>query len=430
MTRFNSAIDAVVKLIETLGSLSTGTSPLLRPAKEAKLSADFTQDPALQTRIDTAGKYLRLRTGLEGLRLAVVDLTNSAKPPVYTGFHDQEEVTVFSVAKLLMMYAAFQLRHDVSELAARSRATTQDDLIKEAKDQWATAPAQRVKNILASDQSFPKAGPPDLKRIFTMVHGGDGWKVDFTRSNKTLAELEGLDVQMEPLDVPKSLALIDQLGFLDRMKLAIGWSTDVAAATCVRDVGYPYMAALALQSGLYDYDEQADKGPGGLWLGGDYTEGAVAGPWRHSPVGNFRPAGTARALATFMTLLARDRLVDPKASADMRDLMEFLKTVAELHKQLPAGQTTTNFTRSFLAEGLRDHVTLKAVYRKIGIVNHIEHEAALIEVDEALPRRYVLVALGAVHSAEDHKKRKALLAEVAAEIDSCLENWHATRPGP
>src|ERR671933_1352753 len=151
MTRFDSSIDAVVKLIETLGSLSTGTSPLLRPAKEAKLSADFTQDPALQTRIDTAGKYLRLRTGLEGLRLAVVDLTGGAK--VYAGFHDQEETTVFSVAKLLVMYAAFQLRHDLGELAARSQATTQDDLVKEAKDQWAKAPDQRVKNSLASNQS-------------------------------------------------------------------------------------------------------------------------------------------------------------------------------------------------------------------------------------------------------------------------------------
>jgi hypothetical protein len=427
LLRFESAIGAVVKLINTLGSLSTGTSPLLRPAKEAKLSPGFVEDKALQDRIDAAGKYFRLRTGLEGLRLAVVDLTNSAKPPVYAGFYDQVETTVFSVAKLLMMYAAFQLWRDLGALAARSQATTQEDLIKEAKDQWAKAPEPRVKKILASDPSFPKAGPPDLKRIFTIVRGGDGWKVEFIRSNKTLEDLNGLDGQLPdpvevPTSVPTSLALLNQVGFLDRMKLAIGWSNNIAAATCVRDVGYPYMAALTLQSGLYDYDEQAGKGPGGLWLGGDYARGAVAGPWRRSPVGDFPPAGTAKALATFMTLLARDRLVDAKASADMRDLMEYLKTKAELRKQLPAGQSAS-FNGSFLTEGLRDHVNLKAVYRKIGVVN-VEHEAALIEVDEALPRRYVLVALGAVYRQEG----KTLLAEVAAEIDRCLENWHATRP--
>jgi hypothetical protein len=383
------------------------------------------EDKALRSRIDSAGTYLRQRTRLKSLRFAVVDLTDGAKPPVYVGFHDQEEISVLSVAKLLVMYAAFQLRHDFGELAARSRATTQDDLIKEAKDQLAKAPEQRVKSILAPDPLFPRAGPPDLKRIFTMVQDGDGWKVDFTRSNKTLAELEDLDIKLDDLDVPKSLALVDQLGFLDRMKLTIGWSTDVAAATCVKDVGYPYMAALALQSGLYEYDEQAGKRHGGLWLGGDYTEGVVAGRWRHSPAGDFRPAGTARALAVFMTLLARDRLVDAKASADMRGLMDYLGTGAELRKQLPAGHTVTNFTRSFFAEGLRDHVNLKAVHRKIGVVS-VEHEAALIEVDEALPRRYVLVALDVPYSKDDEPK--TLLSEVATEIDRCLEEWHATRP--
>jgi hypothetical protein len=123
MTRFDSAIDAVVKLIETLGSLSTGASPLLRPAKEAKLSAEFVPDKLLQDKIDAAGKYFRLRTGLEGLRLAVVYLPKTAKP-VYAGFDDQKEVWVFSVAKLLMMYAAFQLWRDLAELGVRSRATT------------------------------------------------------------------------------------------------------------------------------------------------------------------------------------------------------------------------------------------------------------------------------------------------------------------
>jgi hypothetical protein len=425
MTRFDSAIDAVVKLIETLGSLSTGTSPLLRPAKEAKLSAEFVPDKLLQGKIDAAGKYFHLRTGLEGLRLAVVYLPNSAKP-VYAGFDDQEETWVFSVAKLLMMYAAFQLRHDLGELGARSQAITQDDLIKDARDQWATAPEQRVKSILASDQSFPKAGPPDLKRIFTMVHGGEGWKVDFTRSNKTIKDLAGLHDQLEDSDVPTGLALLDQLGFLDRMKLAIGWSDNIAAATCVRDVGYPYMAALTLQSGLYDYDQQARKGPGGLWLGGDYTKGAVAGPWKVSPVGEFPSAGTAKALATFMTLLARDRLVDPKASAEMRDLMDHLKIRAELFKGVPEGQAVT-VPSSFFFQGLRHQVDLKAVYQKIGVVN-VEHEAALIEVggvDEPLPRRYVLVALGAVY----RKDGESLLSEVAAYIDRSLQAW-LTGPRP
>lgn len=422
MLQFDSAIGAVVKLINTLGSLSTGTSPLLRPAKEAKLSVDFAPDKRLQEMVNKAAtRFVRDRTGGKDMRFAVVDLTDGAK--VYAGFRDQEEVAVFSVAKLLVMYAAFQLRHDLGEVAARSQATTQDDLIKEARDQWAKAPEQRVKNILAPDPSFPKAGPPDLKRIFTMVHSGDGWKVDFAHSNKTIKELDDLDDQLENLNVPKALALLDQLGFLDRMKLAIGWSNNMAAATCVRDVGYPYMAALTVQSGLYDYDERAGKGPGGLWLGGDYKDGVVAGPWNPSPVGHFAPAGTAKALATFMALLGRDRLVDAKASHDMRDLMDHLKIRAELLKGVPEGQTA-NVPLSFFFNGLRHHVKLKEMCPKIGFIkmDH-ENEVALIDVDEESKRRYVLVALGAVYS-EDHDK--SLLVDVAKEIDSVLETWHLT----
>jgi hypothetical protein len=48
---------------------------------------------------------------------------------------------------------------------------------------------------------------------------------------------------------------------------------------------------------------------------------------------------------------------------------------------------------------------------------------ALIDVDEATQRRYVLVALGAVYS-KDHNK--SLLVEVAKEIDQHLDAWHTT----
>jgi hypothetical protein len=124
-----------------------------------------------------------------------------------------------------------------------------------------------------------------------------------------------------------------------------------------------------------------------------------------------------------MTLLGRDRLVDAKASQDMRDLMDYLKTRVELRKQLPAGQTIKTSIGRSLRKGSATTSRSRPWHRKIG-VNNVEHEAALIDVDEALPRRYVLVALDAVYSKDD----KTLLAEVAAEIDRCLENWHATRP--
>ena len=436
MAGFGPVIAAVSKLIETLTPTLLGTSPLLRPAKEARLSANFIEgikkpeekrtatEEGYLTKLQTgiiAGAvqgYLANRTGLEELKLAVVELTDNPNKPFYVGFHDQDEVHVWSIAKLLIMYAAYQLRHDLTEVAAQSQSTTQDDLFKELKDRWAGAPESVVKKILLKDPDpkFAKAAPPALKNIFDIKHGAGGWMIDFKRSSKTPVDLERIDDKTQEL-TSESLAIMDGLDFLDRMRLMVGWSSDLAAATCVRDVGYPYMTALTSQSGL------CDPATGGLWLGGDYEKGAVAGPWTPSPVRKIVPAGTARALATFMALLVQGRLVDATASTDMRDLMEFPKTAAVLHEAFP-GKVV--FSRSFFHEGLREGTNMKALFRKIGMIKGAtQNEAAIIEVDEALPRRYVLVALNAKLAAGE--EQKTLLGDVAQRIDVALERWRATR---
>jgi hypothetical protein len=433
---FGPVIAAVSKLIEALTPKLMGASPLLRPAQEARLSANFIEGSKkpeekrtateegyltkLQTRIIAGAVqgYLVSRTGLEGLKLAVVELTDNPNKPFYVGFHDQDAVPVWSVAKLLVVYAAYQLRHDLTEVAAQSQSTTQDELFKELKDQWAGAPEPVVRQILLKDPDpkFAKAGPPDLKSIFDIKRDAGGWTIDFKRSNRKPTDLELIDDKTQHF-TDESLAIMESLEFFDRMRLMVGWSSDLAAATCVRDVGYPYMTALTRQSGLYN------PGTGGLWLGGDYEKGAVAGPWRPSPVGSIVPAGTARALAPFMTLLVQGRLVDATASTDIRDLMEFPKTAATLHEAFPGKLI---FSRSFFHEGLREATNMKALFRKIGmLIGATQNEAAIIDVDEELPRRYVLVALNAKLAAGE--EQKTLFGDVAQRIDVALERWHATR---
>jgi hypothetical protein len=441
VAEFGAAIAAVSKLIDTLGPEATGTSPLLRPAKRARLSPNFieVQKKPEEKRTDTEEKYinklqekiisgavegyLKHRTGLEKFKLAVVELTDNPNKPFYVGFHDQEEVPVWSVAKLLVMYAAYQLRHDLREVAAQSHTTTQADLITEAKAQWVRAPEPIVKKIVLTDPDprFAKAGPPNMQKIFDMVRNGGSWKIDFKRSGETPVDLEKVD-RKTTKSTPESLAIIDSLEFLERMWLMIGWSNDLAAATCVRDVGYPYMTALTSQSGLYN------PITGGLWLGGDYQDGAVAGPWKPSPVGGIVPAGTAKALATFMTVLAQDRLVDATASADMRDLMEFPKTITNLRKDFGDEDV---FSPSYFVSGLPKppngqprYANIKALHRKIGLIlGATQHEVALVELNEALPRRYVLVALQAKHT----QGEQSLLRVVAETIDYRLQSWFSTR---
>jgi hypothetical protein len=91
---------------------------------------------------------------------------------------------------------------------------------------------------------------------------------------------------------------------------------------------------------------------------------------------------------------------------------------------MPEGQTVT-VPLSFLFNWLHDHVDkLKAKHQKIGVVptDHA-HEVALIDVDEASPRRYVLVALGAVYS-KGHNKSPARRGR---ERDRpAPEAWHLT----
>ena len=68
-------------------------------------------------------------------------------------------------------------------------------------------------------------------------------------------------------------------GFLQRQKLMIGFSNNSAATSCIADIGFPYIASVLMQTGLWD----AARG-GGLWLGEGY-----GGPaWRASLLGGGR----------------------------------------------------------------------------------------------------------------------------------------------
>jgi Beta-lactamase enzyme family len=137
-------------------------------------------------------------------------------------------------------------------------------------------------------------------------------------------------------------AKIDEIGefgapqgmFHEWMRSMLRWSNNAAASKCILALGYFYLNGALARAGLFDVATSK-----GLWLSADYKshdwvktdaqqKANAAGPlltpgWataqrrRRSNI-----TATAAQVARFMTLLALNKLVDPRASDEMRALMK------------------------------------------------------------------------------------------------------------
>jgi Beta-lactamase enzyme family len=170
------------------------------------------------------------------------------------------------------------------------------------------------------------------------------------------------------------------------------WSNNTAASRCILGLGYPFIAGTLRGAELIDADLAS-----GLWLSGDYLGHDWvpngAGPQANAAGRALTPrwataqkrqrsnfTATAAQVATLMTLLAKDLLVDQAASQEMRDLMTGAEGIG-------------SYVRGALARDGRD---TDLVVSKIGYGDDTRsHDCAIVErrVDgKAL--RYVVVGLG------------------------------------
>ena len=161
-------------------------------------------------------------------------------------------------------------------------------------------------------------------------------------------------------------------------------SSNTAASAAIQRVGFPYIASVLWQSGLYDPAEG-----GGLWVGKAY--GGQNDYWHRDPVANLSHGASARSLARLLTLLAQDRLVDAKSSREMREILGN----PGLHHKFVRGLDEKPST----------------IYRKSGSWSHWHGDAALVERDD---KRYVAVAL-----CESDAGNK-LLEELIGRLDDCV----------
>ncbi|MCI0591323.1 MAG: class A beta-lactamase-related serine hydrolase [Gammaproteobacteria bacterium] len=202
------------------------------------------------------------------LRVALVDLTgHKLTRPDFAGWGSTVSMYGASVPKILALYAAFQLRRDLRNVAATQNISTGKALKSAAISNW------KISGL--------KSGVPNLIWLFD-IHKWSG---------------------MSALD------------FSSNARNAFGNITkNCPAGELIARIGFPYIASLTWQSGLRHPTR------GGLWLPAAYCS---KGSWRGNPI---RVSGsnsvTALSVDTYFTLLAQGRLVDDVSSNQIKAFLK------------------------------------------------------------------------------------------------------------
>jgi hypothetical protein len=419
---------------------------------------DRKKDPAdpdgLQEIVDA---MLQRIPKLAALRFALVDLTTEVNLPALAGNKMTLQGGLGSMAKIAIMFTAYQLKFDLEQLAKAQKLKDKDALFKAARDRWVDtqkdSPGAKTKEIHPGDATtrMPKlslrgdlfieeptggkestirvpatASFPNLERIFDVTSSGSGGDptiefkgADLIQVGKPGAPVVNDAARRYVARTKDNITEADKLTFAERLWLSIDESDNAASHTCIRDLGFIYIGSSLFQSDLYN-----PKRGGGLWEGASHR----GTTWQRSFVpgtGRSAPAfqnSTPAAVASFMTLLAQGRLVNAASSKAMLDLMSKRKSA-----------TFGSFTRSFLGEGLRFvspgtrsprfRFSLKTIHSKLGI-GDFDNDCVLIERDDrSKTLKYAAAAFDDPNVDADH-----LLHELAVELDKCIQQHNGLAP--
>jgi hypothetical protein len=354
---------------------------LLKKTAPVKLPAPAIT-PALKTKVDS----IATSAAFKDLGIGVADFTkDSSNPDTY--LHNGDFAwRVGSTAKIAILLAAFQLRDDVrqvQELKLISTAKEYDDLFQ--------LPKLWKKSKFADARLMGNAayGP----RISTII--------DVT---KTPAEFLGPDA-----DAPDGTAIANHLGTLGGNHLKWEWAADfdfserlwlcgalsdnVAATSCMSEIGVHYIKAVLRAYGLYD-----DANNRGLLLADGYalmqdnipeindTKPPIfrklADP-EYSKVIDINKffgqsssePGTASALIAYIVALMKDELVDPNHE-DTRGIQGCKTIRANL-------ATRAADTRCVIAEAIASisGVTISKKMSKIGLLGKADGEPGPLDCE-------------------------------------------------
>jgi Beta-lactamase enzyme family len=177
------------------------------------------------------------------------------------------------------------------------------------------------------------------------------------------------------------------LGFRDRLKLMIANSNNKAAASCIDDMGFQYVNGALASERLFD-----EKSGMGLWIALDYGGHA----WGKHVSGGWAQGATAKAVARFLALLERKKLVDAQSSEEMQEMMSF------------KGHYGSWFVNKLRSQGRSS----QRAYGKIGL-DGTSDDCAVIERKAAGGViRYAAIGLGAAEP--------GALEKLIIKLDDCI----------
>jgi len=258
---------------------------------------------------------------------AVVDLTEhpgGAPSPAYAGVGDTRFMFIASLAKILPLYAAYQLRSDLRYLKVELELLNSGPV---DINRLAVQARLRYDSMRASSINL---GLPKIETFFEIKSNG---VVDFTSEIKSDSELDTFhQLSLDRPGVRGDRTQIEARKARELLRLMAGWSDNIAASLVIRALGFKYLWSLTNRSGLYRSGWNRltghDTGPlgsRGLFIGRDYgglnwgngSERRIP----NAPIGPPTQAGTARSVAYLLTMLAQERLLNHVDHCGMYEML-------------------------------------------------------------------------------------------------------------
>ena len=349
---------------------------LLQPSSTTKLSKTTTTltGGGLSAKLD----FLKTDPQTKDFGIGVVDLTAGPSSPVIWMNNESVAWRAGSTAKIAILLAAVQLRDDVR--AAQSfvpDAADLDELFASAK-LWSLGTDPKLRQIAG------KAHAPRISTIF-----------DFS---KPQAEFAGPDADSpDETDIAGRLnaatsggghlnwPLTTDFDFSERLWLAGARSDNVAATSCISEIGVAYLKAVQRAYGLFDPSNGLK-----LLLAGPYT-GSVG---TSVPVSNASSTIKYRALQDIERNPVRDAIKSASGAFDDQSSWESTSAlalttylIALMQEDLVAfghglsfgsvgcktiranlSPGSANTTRSFIAEGVATVAQVTKQMTKIGLL--------------------------------------------------------------
>ncbi len=418
-----------------------------------------TQDAALQTivkrRVLEEGITPPLHPELRGLRFALVDMTKDKQKPLFAGHNETVQGGLGSMCKMACMYAAFQLKFDLEELAKLKTLTSETALFAAARDIWNDTQKRDAKNVKQVFPSNPKIellgslvevdgkqikvprhfSSPDLEQMFTVAPLGGGVSVRFKGSDLVLVDPSvpapapphtSQDAEKYVHARGEDLKQVRKLTFAERLFLMVDESDNAATESCIANVSFLYLHSALWQSDLY----RPERG-GGMWEGSTHRKEGTR--WvlppvpraRQPPVPQgFRPdfvSATPASVAGLLTLIEQDRLVNPNSCAGMRQLTNKAKVGLKLPKTGGGLRNVGSYTKSFFRPGLAG-LSLDRFHSKLGI-GDFNNDGALVvrTVKDPLDPAKKTELRYAAAGFDDTTNDGSTLATLILHLDKCIQ---------